>query len=118
MNIQQPFQPYSFLPDELADSDENWQQLRPGVKFKTLFADDNGYTVGLIYYDPGATVPQHIHTGDEHIYVLSGSQEDERGLYPAGSYIYNPEGSVHSIKSSNGCLVLAHWFKPVRFLES
>jgi anti-sigma factor ChrR (cupin superfamily) len=110
--------PYFLTPEQISASNADWRELRTGVMLRTLFQADDGYTVGLIRYDAGASVPQHLHVGDEHIYVLSGSQQDERGVYPAGTYIYNAEGSTHSVSSQDGCLVLAHWCKPVRFLKS
>lgn len=109
--------PFSLPTDLIQNTGSGWRQLSEGVALRMLFQDpDSGYQVGLIRYDPGASVPLHLHTGDEHIYVLTGSQQDERGLYSAGSYIYNPEGSQHSIQSQEGCLVLAHWLKPVQFI--
>lgn len=112
-----PPSPFCLSTDLLLQSDEAWLELRKGVMLRVLFQDpDSEYHVGLIRYEPGASVPTHLHTGDEHIYVLSGSQQDERGHYPAGSYIYNPSGSQHSVSSAEGCMVLAHWHKPVQFV--
>ena len=117
MNNSFSSKPFSLSPELLQNSDSDWRQLQIGVTLRMLFQDaDSDYSVGLIRYDPGASVPLHLHIGDEHIYVLSGSQQDERGVYQAGSYIYNPEGSQHSVRSENGCLVLAHWHKPVQFI--
>ncbi|MDD2658127.1 MAG: cupin domain-containing protein [Methylococcales bacterium] len=110
-------QPFFLTPEVLLDKQTGWSILGKGVHFRLLFHEpDTGYRAGLIRYEPGASVPFHRHDGDEHIYILSGSQQDERGLYRAGSYIYNPEGSEHSVSSHDGCLVLAHWLKPVQFL--
>jgi len=109
--------PFSLSPEMIENLDSGWRQLSEGVMLRILFQDtDSDYQVGLIRYQPGASVALHLHTGDEHIYVLSGSQRDERGLYTAGSYIYNPQGSRHSISSEEGCMVLAHWHKPVQFV--
>lgn len=115
-----PFSKASFflLPEMLKDAQIGWHELRAGVDLRLLFQDaESGYQVGLIRYQPGASVPRHRHVGDEHIYVLSGAQQDERGVYPAGSYVYNSAGSEHSVYSRDGCLVLAHWHKPVQFLD-
>jgi len=30
------------------------------------------------------------------VYVLSGTQRDERGVYPAGTHVVNPPGSIHA----------------------
>jgi len=31
--------------------------------------------------------------------------------------VVNPEGSVHSVRSEEGCVVLIQWERPVRILE-
>jgi anti-sigma factor ChrR (cupin superfamily) len=56
-----------------------------------------------------------LHEGCEYILVLEGAQEDERGVYPAGTFLVNEPGSRHSVKSPEGCTVLAIWAKPVVF---
>lgn len=92
-----------------------WKVLRPGVDIFTLSEGPGGYQAALLRYRPGASVPEHAHIGDEHIYVLSGSQEDGNGIYGAGTYVYNPAGTRHWVVSEEGCTVLIHWLAPVRF---
>lgn len=72
-------------------------------------------TVALLRYQPEASVPRHRHAGIESILVLSGSQSDENGRYFAGTMIINPVGSIHSVWSVDGCVVLIQWDKPVEF---
>ena len=67
-------------------------------------------------YEPGASVPKHQHKGLETFLVLEGEQSDERGNYPAGSLVLNPEDSIHSVWSNTGCVVLIQWERPVLFL--
>lgn len=71
--------------------------------------------VALLRYAPGARVPRHLHTGLETILVLEGVQSDERGSYPVGTLVLNPEGSTHSVWSDPGCVVLIQWERPVQF---
>jgi anti-sigma factor ChrR (cupin superfamily) len=71
----------------------------------------------VLRYLPGAEVPRHVHTGFEHILVLSGAQHDERGRYTAGTFVVNPAGTAHRVWSPEGCLVLIVWERPVRFKE-
>jgi hypothetical protein len=52
--------------------------------------------IALLRYAPGAGVPAHLHPGMETILVLEGAQSDDRGRYPAGSLVVNPEGTAHS----------------------
>jgi anti-sigma factor ChrR (cupin superfamily) len=95
-----------------------WEPLRPGVDIRRLYqTSDGGPSAALLRYRPGASVPRHEHLGYEHILVLQGSQSDERGTYPAGSFIVNPPGSTHRVVSAEGCVVLIIWERGVRFLE-
>lgn len=100
----------------LAAEKDEWPWLRPGVRIKVLWKDEDGETVALLSYEPGAEVPLHEHGGAEQILVLEGFQEDASGSYGPGSYLINATGTRHVVKSPGGCLVWIHWRKPVRFL--
>ncbi len=89
--------------------------FREGVEISEIAAGEPA--VALLRYAPGASVPRHLHEGLETILVLDGVQSDERGDYPAGSLVLNPVGSVHSVWSGPGCVVLIQWARPVRFLD-
>ncbi len=73
--------------------------------------------VALLRYQPGADAPRHRHAGLETVLVLDGSQSDENGHYPVGSFVVNPAGTEHSVRSDEGCVVLIQWTEPVIFLE-
>ena len=92
-----------------------FEPFREGVEICTLHAGEP--QVALLRYAPGASVPRHLHPGLETVIVLEGSQRDERGVYAAGSVCVNPEGSVHSVRSDGGCVVLIQWTLPVRLLD-
>jgi 2,4'-dihydroxyacetophenone dioxygenase len=74
--------------------------LGPGVHIKPLRLDlEAGCWVVLATFNPGAMVPLHYHTGIAEVYTLSGSwhyQEYPDQLQTAGSYLYEPGGSVHT----------------------
>jgi anti-sigma factor ChrR (cupin superfamily) len=72
----------------------------------------------FLRYQPGASLPRHRHVGREHIFVLAGAQEDERGRYEAGALVVNPPESTHAVSSPDGCLVLVLWDRPVVFEPS
>lgn len=98
-----------------------FEPFREGIEICELWHTDKdrqGPRMAMLRYAPGATVPLHVHTGIETIFVLEGSQSDERGHYPAGAVVVNSAGSRHSVASVNGCVVLIHWAAPVRILES
>ncbi|MDF2232902.1 cupin domain-containing protein [Albimonas sp. CAU 1670] len=106
-----------FLPAVLAGG---WTALpfdffREGVEIHRLA--EGPAAVALLRYAPGASVPRHRHTGLETIVVLEGTQSDDNGVARAGDVVFNPEGSVHSVWSEDGCVVLIHWTRPVEFVE-
>jgi len=102
-----------------------FRPLHPGVEILPLYGfDEHARPVSkgqaaaaLLRYAPGAEVPQHEHTGYEHIFVLRGSQSDAAGTYQAGACVVNPPGTRHSVRSEGGCLVLAIWNRPVEVLS-
>ena len=110
--MSDPLSLLEFLPAgwrELA-----WQPFRDGVDIAPIVTGEPA--VALLRYAAGSGVPSHRHMGLETILVLEGVQSDERGDYPAGSLILNPEGSSHRVWSDPGCVVLIQWARPVEFL--
>ena len=96
-----------------------WKPFQPGVDIYRLYEDEvSGANAALLRFQPGGRVPLHEHTGYEHIFVLSGSQVDENSEAATGSLIINPPGTSHSILSKTGCIVLAIYEKPVKFLPN
>ena len=96
-----------------------WKPFQRGVDIYKLYAEEgNGPTAALLRFHPGGRVPLHEHMGYEHIFVLAGSQVDENSRAETGMLIINPPGSSHSILSENGCIVLAIYEKPVKFIEA
>ena len=89
--------------------------FRAGIEIAHLIAGEPA--VALLRYEPGAKVPSHRHPGLETVYVLEGSQRDERGVYRAGEIVFNTEGTIHSVVSDDGCVVLIQWARPIEFLQ-
>jgi anti-sigma factor ChrR (cupin superfamily) len=100
-------------------ADFPWERFRAGVEIHRLWgqAEGDGESAALLRYAPGGVVPSHQHGAVEEIFVLSGSQRDVRGVYPAGSHVVNPPGSSHRVESPEGCLVLVIWQKPNIWLK-
>ena len=96
----------------------DWRPFRDGVDISPLYQDpDKGSSAALLRYQPGASVPKHDHDAAEYILVLEGSQSDGSREYHAGCMMISGPGTRHAITSENGCIVLAIWGKPVRFVE-
>lgn len=100
------------------DPEIQWQDFRAGVDIFPLYGDNSpGCSSALLRYHPGARIPKHLHVGTEFLMILWGSQSDERGHYKAGSLLINPTDTSHEILSEEGCVVLAIWERPVKFID-
>ncbi|TLD69990.1 transcription negative regulator ChrR [Phragmitibacter flavus] len=94
-----------------------WQPFQEGVEIHRLYGDgQNGPCAALLKFRPGGKVPRHEHTGFEHIFILSGTQTDDQAKSEAGTLIINPPGTSHAIISESGCIVLAIYERPVKFI--
>ena len=81
--------------------------LVPGLAVMPLHQFGSEH-VALVRWAPGTVFQPHRHLGGEEILVLEGVFQDEAGTYPAGSWLRNPPGSVHSPWSDQGCTI---WVK-------
>jgi anti-sigma factor ChrR (cupin superfamily) len=92
----------------IAVHEREWQTMTPTIKAKTLWSDPaTQRRAQLTRFEPGASLPMHRHAGDELLYVIEGSIQDESGVVIAGNVGYRPNGCVHSVTSKNGATVLA-----------
>jgi anti-sigma factor ChrR (cupin superfamily) len=83
-----------------------WQRSpAAGVQRRLLARDgeEDARATSIVRYEAGAAFPSHAHPGGEEIFVLDGEFADEHGVYPAGTYIKNPDGSSHAPRSTTGC---------------
>jgi anti-sigma factor ChrR (cupin superfamily) len=87
-----------------------------GVKRRMLdrIGDEVARATSLVRYAPNSRFSAHAHGGGEEFLVLEGVFSDERGDYPAGTYVRNPIGSKHTPHSREGCtlFVKLHQFAP------
>jgi anti-sigma factor ChrR (cupin superfamily) len=80
-----------------------WIQQGPGMKMKCLYKDDEKKEgLYLFLADPGAQIPEHLHTGCELTFILEGGMEDHEGACTAGNFVWRPQGSRHTAKLPNG----------------
>lgn len=66
-------------------------------------AEEHGHTTSFVKFAADSYFPAHTHPQGEEIFVLDGVFSDERGDYPAGTYIRNPPGSSHTPFTKQGC---------------
>jgi anti-sigma factor ChrR (cupin superfamily) len=85
-----------------------WIDARAGVRQKRFWADEAaGRTAAFARFEPGAELPAHRHVGDELVFVIEGTVEDEAGALRPGVVGYRPNGCSHTVRSPNGATVLA-----------
>jgi anti-sigma factor ChrR (cupin superfamily) len=90
----------------------------PGIERKVLLEDkERGMLTALIRWSPGSKLPMHEHLDFEQSFVLEGSLCDHEGECKAGDYVWRPPGSSHRAWSPDGCLLLAIFLAPNKFLE-
>lgn len=59
----------------------------------------------IVRFAPGHSFSSHTHGGGEEFVVLEGVFQDERGDYPAGTYVRNPPTTRHTPRSDAGCTI-------------
>ena len=67
--------------------------------------EEAGRVTSVVRYDADSRFRQHPHPEGEEILVLDGVFSDERGDYPAGTYLLNPESFSHAPFSREGCVL-------------
>jgi anti-sigma factor ChrR (cupin superfamily) len=92
-----------------------------GISVEWLYTADetaDGAEACVARYAPGAHEDSHGHLGYELTLVLDGELRDNGDVYPAGTLIAEPPGSVHQFTSPGGCAVLVVREKGVRAVAS
>ena len=85
----------------------DWTDMAPGMKLKCLYKDDEKKeSVYLFWAQPGAHIPEHLHTGAEFTFVLEGSMEDADGTCTAGDFVWRPYHSKHTVQLPKGAKFL------------
>jgi quercetin dioxygenase-like cupin family protein len=89
------------------------QSPMPGVERRMLdrIGDEVARATSIVRYAPGTAFSPHTHPGGEEFFVLDGTFQDERGDYPAGSYVRNPPTSRHTPRSQAGCTIFVKLFQ-------
>lgn len=71
-----------------------------GTHLQVLQIDiDKGLWVIRTRFEPGVTVARHKHTGEVFAFTIAGSWKylEYAAVNQAGSYLYEPAGSVHTL---------------------
>jgi putative transcriptional regulator len=103
---------------EMAPPPRWWRLGLGGARMTELAHDaESGVRLLVGQMPPGLRFPRHLHLGFEHVVVLAGGYDDERGEFVAGDFgVYEP-GSEHGPETLDGdsCWILFRLDAPVRF---
>ncbi len=75
--------------------------LDKGVHVNPCYLDpEAGIWVLRALFEPGLELPMHFHTGAVHLFTTKGAwhyKEYPKDMQTAGSYLYEPGGSIHTL---------------------
>ena len=77
----------------------------PGIQFLRLHSF-GGATETILIMAVGTKLPERVLPGGEEFFVLTGSCEDQLGVYPAGAWVRSPIGAAGYLSSPEGCRLL------------
>lgn len=106
MNVNSTTSPTTGMPPLIpaathrAEKDLPFVEIMKGVAVQVVHADIKlGIWVTRMRAQPGVTLTRHKHTGEVFAFTLAGSWKYHE--YPeintAGSYLYEPPGSIHTL---------------------
>jgi len=76
----------------------SWVSILPGIDFRLLFTSgETGRWTVLLRCQPGSFLPSHRHYGAGEFFVVKGRMEYRSGSAKAGTYGYEPLGSLHEL---------------------
>ena len=89
-----------------------------GIDLKVLLQDEEtGLLTALFRWAPNTKLARHVHVEIEQSFILEGSIEDDEGKVTAGNVVWRPKGNKHAPWSTEGCLLIAFFLKPNKFIE-
>lgn len=89
--------------------------INANLPFIPLIDDpDTGMQIFKMVYAAGFTNPWHTHPCAHGVYVLEGTLTTHQGDYPAGSFVWFPEGGTmhHGASAAGDCTFLFITNKP------
>lgn len=90
------------------EEEGRWKPILPGVDMKRLSRDQKRGTVTvLLRFQPGSTLPEHDHHGNEQTYVIEGSCYIGSVGLTKGDFHQVDAGEHHgTVISKEGCTLL------------
>jgi len=93
------------LPDKPQWSEQEWEEVAPGISCKLLATDTEKHVVSmLVRLAPGGEYPPHSHAGVEELHLLDGELWiDDRKLHPGDYNRAEPGTGDKRVWSETGC---------------
>lgn len=93
------------LPVERQWSEQEWEEVAPGISCKLLATDTEKHVVSmLVRLAPGGEYPPHTHAGVEELHLLDGELWiDDRKLHPGDYNRGEPGTGDKRVWSETGC---------------
>ena len=84
-----------------------WQASKfDGIETLPLYSEDaHPEDIHLTRFAAETSVPMHVHSGGEEIFVLDGVFSDEAGDHGVGTWLRYPIESSHSDWTNEGCVI-------------
>jgi anti-sigma factor ChrR (cupin superfamily) len=84
-------------PEILQDTAQlRWIPIVTGIDYRLLFTSpETGRWTVLFRCQPGSSFPRHRHYGAGEYFVVRGRMVYRMGIAAAGTYGYEPLGSIH-----------------------
>ncbi len=96
-----PTKPQDYLLSINLNDNPIIENALPGVHALPLMIDIEGGVFAIyLRLEPGAILAKHFHSGPVHFYTTTGKwhyAEYPDDMQTAGSYLYEPAGSVHTL---------------------
>jgi len=94
-------------------SDTEWQ----GIQRKVLEFVNHakmGRETSILKFLPGASLPTTSWDERLDFFVIDGSCSDEHGNYGKHTFVRQPPGTRHTLRSESGCTLYAKWRIPIK----
>ena len=89
----------------------------PGIRRKVLEFVNHpkmGRETSILRLDAGASLPATTLADRMDLFVLEGACADEHGSYGEHTFVRNPPGLTHTLRSEAGCTLYVKWRLPIR----
>lgn len=102
------------IAEHVGATDLPYIPVGEGSELKLLHVDLNvGLWISMTRFQPGVVIAKHFHTGPVYAVTLSGAwyyREYPDVVNRAGSYLFEPAGSVHTLMTPEDAGVTEVWF--------